>query len=214
MMKIKNFVFNPFQVNTYIIYSGDEGFIIDAACSDEREFEELIQFTEKENINIKALINTHCHVDHLLGVERLRNYFNAEFLCPENEKSILKSAGAQGQFFGFDLQEPSQPDRFLSEGDKLDFGDIELDIYEIPGHSPGSLVYHSGKEDKLFSGDVLFSGSIGRTDLPGGDYKKLVEGIRYKLLNLSDEVEVFPGHGPSTTIGKEKLLNPFLQESS
>ena len=212
MTELKTFVFNPFGVNTYIIYRQNaEGFIIDAACMDEGESRQVIDFIENEKINIKGLLNTHCHVDHLLGVEYLRNHFSTEFYCCEEDQFLIDNSKAQGQFFGLKVNKPSRPDRYISESDRLFLNDGEIDIMHVPGHSPGSVVFFLKDEKKLFSGDVLFSGSIGRTDLPGGDYKVLVEGIKEKLLILDNETEVFPGHGPSTTIGNEKFLNPFLQ---
>ncbi len=212
MIDIKTFVFNPFHVNTYLI-SGQNGsgFIIDAACSEEKEIKELLYYIKSKNIKIKALINTHCHVDHVLGVEFLREHFNAEFLCSEKEQFLLDNAEAHGDFFGLPVEKPSRPDRYISEKDDLFLGNTKIEILHIPGHSPGSLAFYLKDEMKLFSGDVLFSGSIGRTDLPGGDYTTLVEGIKKSLLVLRDDVEVYPGHGPSTTIGNEKFLNPFLQ---
>ncbi|MFW5821206.1 MAG: MBL fold metallo-hydrolase [Bacteroidota bacterium] len=212
MIEFKTFVFNPFAVNTYVIYnSGADGYIIDAACSDENELKQLIEFTEKESIQVKGLINTHCHVDHILGVEYLRKYFNTEFLCAQEEQFLIDSSVAQGQFFGLKVNKPSNPDRYISEDDILNLNDSKIQIFQVPGHSPGSLVFYLGDEKKLFCGDVLFSGSIGRTDLPGGDFKTLVDGIKNKLMVLDDDVMVYPGHGPSTTIGDENFLNPFLQ---
>lgn len=212
MIEFKTFVFNPFGVNTYIIYRQNaEGFIIDAACMDEGELKQVIDFVENENINIKGLLNTHCHVDHLLGVEYLRNHFSTDFYCSEKDQFLIDNSVAQGQFFGLRVNKPSHPDKYISEQDRLFLNDTEIEILHVPGHSPGSVAFFLREEKKLFSGDVLFSGSIGRTDLPGGDYKVLIEGIKEKLLMLDDKTEVFPGHGPSTTIGNEKLLNPFLQ---
>ncbi len=212
MTEIKTFVFNPFQVNTYILYQKKaEGFIIDAACQEAEELKQVIDFIEQENIKIKGIINTHCHVDHLLGVEDLRKYFNTEFYCSEKDQFLIDSSEAQGEYFGLRVNKPSFPDKYLTEKDRLFLNGAEIEVLHIPGHSPGSVVFYLRSEKFLFSGDVLFSGSIGRTDLPGGDYNALVEGIKKKMLVLDDDVEVFPGHGPSTTIGNERLLNPFLQ---
>lgn len=212
MTDLKTFVFNPFGVNTYILYRSDaEGFIIDAACQEEEELKQVIDFVEKENIRVKGLINTHCHVDHLLGVEQLRNHFRTDFYCCEEDQFLIDNSVAQGQFFGLRVNKTSPPDKYISEKDRLLFNGTEIEILHVPGHSPGSVAFLLRDEKKIFSGDVLFSGSIGRTDLPGGDYNTLVNGIKKKILILDDDTEVFPGHGPSTTIGNEKLLNPFLQ---
>jgi glyoxylase-like metal-dependent hydrolase (beta-lactamase superfamily II) len=124
---------------------------------------------------------------------------------------LIDNAIAQGRFFGLDVEKPGKPDRYLTEEDRFDLGGHAVKIFHVPGHSPGSLAFFVENENKLFTGDVLFSGSIGRTDLPGGSYQTLIAGIRKKLLVLNDATEVFPGHGEPTTIGRERLLNPYLQ---
>lgn len=212
MLKVKTFVFNPFQVNTYIISNERrESFIIDAACSNETERGQMTDYINNQNLIIKALINTHCHVDHLLGVEYLRAMYQVPFYCSEEDQGLIDNAIAQGRFFGLDVEKPGKPDRYITEEDRLDLGGHAVKIFHVPGHSPGSLAFFVENENKLFTGDILFSGSIGRTDLPGGSYQTLIAGIREKLLVLNDATEVFPGHGESTTIGREKLLNPYLQ---
>ena len=213
MIKIKKFVFNPFQVNTYLLFddADNEAYIIDAACSDKNEKSELLDFIEKRNLKIKALINTHCHVDHLLGVQELREIFNVDFYCSEPDQFLIDNSVAQGEFFGLRVNKPGPPDKYLVEGETLKLGESKIQVFQVPGHSPGSLIYYLENENIMFTGDVLFQGSIGRTDLPGGNYQKLVTGIQQKIMNLSDSIELFPGHGPSTTIGQEKLTNPFLQ---
>jgi len=212
MLKLKKFVFNPFQVNTYLLYAEDkEAMIIDPACSDPGEKLQLREFINEEQIKLKAIINTHCHVDHLLGVEFIRKEYDIEFLCAEEEQFLIDSSEAQADFFGLPLTKPSAPDRYISESDSLDIGGTAIKIFKIPGHSPGSLAFYIEEANMLFSGDVLFSGSIGRTDLPGGDYQELVKGIQSKILKLDDRIDVYPGHGPPTTIEREMLTNPFLQ---
>ena len=212
MIKVKTFVFNPFQVNSYIVNNHDgEAYIIDAACSDNKEREQLLHYIEKQEIRIKALINTHCHVDHLLGIEYLRKRLEVPFYCCEDDQFLINTSVAQGNLFGLSVEEPSNPDQYIHEKDLLSIGDQKIKIFHVPGHSPGSLVFYFEEDSLLFTGDVLFLGSIGRTDLPGGDYHELIEGIRGKLLSLDDQVTVFPGHGPTTTIGQERRFNPFLQ---
>lgn len=213
MIKIEKFVFNPFQVNTYIVYNPDtkKAFIIDPACYEEPEKEELTSFISENDLQPQAIINTHCHIDHLLGVEFIRKKYKIEFWCSEEDSFLIDSAVAQGEFFGVPVKKPDLPEKYLSEGNGLSLGDQEIRIFHVPGHSPGSLVFYLPGIEKLITGDVLFSGSIGRTDLPGGDYQTLVNGIKSKLLTLGDKIEFFPGHGPSSSIGNEKLTNPFLQ---
>lgn len=212
MIKLEKFVFNPFQVNTYLLSDGNgEGYIIDPACYDENEKRTMISYVKDNGLHIKAIINTHCHVDHILGVEFVREQLNARFYCSEEEQFIIDNSIAQGEFFGLSVKRPAKPDLYISEKTEIVLNDKEIKIIHVPGHSPGSLCFFLEDESKLFSGDALFSGSIGRTDLPGGNYQLLVNGIREKLLIIPDDVEVYPGHGPSTTIGSEKLTNPFLQ---
>lgn len=212
MIKIQKFVFNPFQVNTYLLYNDDkQAYLIDPACSEKSEQKLLSGFIDENDLRLKAIVNTHCHIDHILGVEYIRNKYNVEFWCSGEEQFLLDNSVAQGEFFGFKISKPGEPDRYISEEDVLILGDKEIPIFHIPGHSPGSLAFYLKEEEKIITGDVIFSGSIGRTDLPGGDYQTLVTGIRNKLLGLNADVEILPGHGPSSTIGNEKLTNPFLQ---
>lgn len=212
MIHAVKFVFNPFQVNTYLIYNGSkEAFVVDPACYDDSEKKVLSDYIDRQELTVKSIINTHCHIDHILGVEYLRKKYKTEFWCSEEDQFLIDNSEAQGDFFGFKVEKPSKPDRYLNEGEYLNLGGDKIQIYHIPGHSPGSLVFYLVKEKKVITGDVLFAGSIGRTDLPGGDYQILVNGIVEKLLRLNDDVEVLPGHGPASTIGQEKLTNPFLQ---
>ena len=157
------------------------------------------------------MVNTHCHIDHILGTAFLHDRFQLPFLIHPEEEPLLSSSVAQGEFFGLDVEPPPEPSHFLEEGDTITFGDSRFEIIHIPGHSPGGIVLLNRDQQCLFSGDVLFQGSIGRTDLPGGDYNSLVSSIRQKLLILDSDIRVYPGHGPHTTIGAEKESNPFLQ---
>jgi glyoxylase-like metal-dependent hydrolase (beta-lactamase superfamily II) len=212
MLNLKTFVFNPFQVNTYVLSdSQGEGYIIDAACFDEREKRILTDYLDSNNLKIRALINTHCHVDHVLGIKEIRERYKIPFYCSADEQFLLDTSVTQGEVFGFEVNKPSNPDKYISEEDQFEIGGKKIKIISIPGHSPGSLSFYIEEDKMLFSGDALFAGSIGRTDLPGGDHQKLVNGIKTKLLMLNKDVEVYPGHGPSTTIENEILTNPFLQ---
>lgn len=212
MSRIKSFVFNPFQVNTYLI-SDDSGqcIIVDPACANESEARNLQRSLDEENLMPVFLVNTHAHVDHLPGVNWFREKYKIPFLMHRDDEFLLQSAVQQGQLFGFNLDQPAAPDRFISEGDILTFGHTRLDVLHVPGHSPGSVVLKNEDDRYLVTGDVLFDGSIGRTDLPGGDYETLVRGIKEKLLILGDDYLVYPGHGPSTSIGREREHNPFLR---
>lgn len=211
MLHIKKYIFNPFQVNTYLLYDDSkEGIVIDPACQNESEFSELESFIKENSINLKYMVNTHAHVDHIMGNKFLRNHFNIESVSHKAGLPLLKQAVEMGAAFGIEVQKPFEPDKFIDEGDELSFGNIHLKIFHTPGHSPGSIVLHHKESKSIFVGDVLFNGGIGRTDLPGGNYDTLITSIKDKLMIMDDETVVYSGHGDETTIGREKAENPFL----
>ncbi len=211
-MTVKIFVFNPFMVNTFLIYD-DTGdcVIIDAACNEKDEILTLQEFIGSNKLNPKALINTHGHVDHICGNADLIIHYNLPLLMHKEDLFLVNSAVQHGLFFGFTIKQPPGPTRFINEGMRIEVGNSFLEIIHAPGHSPGSVMFYSSEDNFLIAGDVLFSGSIGRSDLAGGDYKVLINSIRTKILTLPPETLVYPGHGPSTTVGKESLANPYLQ---
>lgn len=212
-MKIKTFEFNPLGVNTYILYDEtSECIIIDAACIFPNENEALLHFIEENNLLVKRLINTHLHFDHLFGVNFTAGKFNLKLEANKKDLFLLDNLQDQLQMFGFNSDRNFKPEigKFLTEEDTIRFGNQEFKIIHVPGHSPGSLVFYNEKENVAIVGDVLFNGSIGRTDLAGGDFDLLIDGIRSKLFLLPDETVVYPGHGSETTIGKEKRHNPFV----
>lgn len=217
-MKIKTFEFNPLGVNTYILYddsnnnSGGECIVIDAACIFPEENEELIDYLEKNNLTVKRLINTHLHFDHIFGVNLLAEKYNLQLEAHKDDLFLLGSLEQQMKMFGFDSSRDYKPEigNFLTESDTIKLGNQELSIIHVPGHSPGSLVFYNKEEEFAIGGDVLFNGSIGRTDLVGGNFDQLIDGIQSKLFLLPDDTAIYPGHGPSTTIGREKRNNPFV----
>ena len=210
-MQIKQFVFNPFQVNTYLIYDDShECVIIDAACYEKHEFNTLADYIKKEGLTPKALLITHGHVDHICGTSDILDQFNIPFLMHKDDTYLLAAAVQYGNVFGFNVEQPPAPTGFLGQGDRFDFGNSGLEILHTPGHSPGSITFYSNKDEFLIAGDVLFSGSIGRTDLPKGDFDTLIDSINSKIMVLPDETKVYPGHGDSTTVGRERKSNPFL----
>ncbi|HVM60632.1 MAG TPA: MBL fold metallo-hydrolase [Verrucomicrobiae bacterium] len=169
----------------------------------------IVQQAREWNTPIAFLINTHGHWDHFLDNAELLRLTKARFGIHRESAPLLKLP--QAQFFGVDVDiPPTEPDFFLEEGKPLNVGDLRFEILHCPGHCPGSAVLFERKERVAFVGDVLFAGSVGRADLPGGDYDLLIRSIREKLLPLGDDVRVFPGHGPATTIGIERRTNPFL----
>jgi hydroxyacylglutathione hydrolase len=211
-MKVKSFTFNQFQENTLVVYDNTkECLIIDPGCYSENERTELRTFIMSEGLKPVKLINTHCHIDHVLGNKFVSELWDLELYIHKEDLPVLENVKDISGFFGFENYERSpSPKHFLAQGDTLNFGDSSFDILFTPGHAPGHICLLSKKDGFIIAGDVLFNGSIGRTDLPGGDYDTLIESIKTKLLPLDENTIVYCGHGPSTSIGKEKMNNPFL----
>lgn len=211
-MKIETFVFNPVQENTYVVYDQTGACsIIDAGCFNEKEFNVLDQFINNNQLKPAKLINTHCHFDHILGIEKCREAYQIQWEAHQDDAFLIDAAPAQGAMFGMKVDQVKHAEVSLKENDMVTVGNMNFKVIHIPGHSPGSICLYNEKEKVVFTGDVLFRGSIGRTDLPKGDYQTLIDGIQSKLMVLPPDVVVYPGHGPATTIGDEKASNPFLQ---
>ena len=211
MIQIKKFTFNQVQENTFVVYDETgECAIIDAGCYFDNERQELDAFISQKQLKPVRLINTHCHFDHIMGITHCRTKYNLEFESHPNEAVLVEQASEQGDLFGIPMEPVDPPDAFFQEGDNIKFGNSYLQVIEAPGHSPGGVVFYNSEQKILIAGDVLFYGSIGRTDLPGGSFERLVGHIKTKLLTLPEETVVYCGHGPETTIGFEKMNNPFL----
>jgi glyoxylase-like metal-dependent hydrolase (beta-lactamase superfamily II) len=211
MISIETFVFNPFMENTYLLHDDTgECIIVDAGCYEEAEKKEIREYIKDSGLNPVRLVNTHCHVDHVLGVRFLREKYQVPFCIHPLEKPILAATPMQGNFFGLEPGPAADPDEFFEDGAVITFGRSALQAIHVPGHSPGSLVLYAEGEGFLLAGDVLFRGSIGRSDLPGGDHETLVQHIREKLLVMDPGIVVYPGHGPETTLGEERDHNPYL----
>ncbi|HZK69074.1 MAG TPA: MBL fold metallo-hydrolase [Paludibacter sp.] len=211
-MTIKTFTFNPFQENTYLVFDEtNEAVIIDAGCLQAGEKQVLTRFIEDNKLTLKRVLNTHLHLDHQFGNKFLFDTYGiAPEACVEDE-FLLENVVAQARSYGFPVTEEAQSlGAYITENQKITFGNSSLKAIHAPGHSPGSMVLYSEKDGVMFAGDVLFQGSIGRTDLPKGDYASLILAINKKLLVLPDSTVVYCGHGPSTTIGYEKKNNPYL----
>ncbi|MEL7599441.1 MAG: MBL fold metallo-hydrolase [Proteiniphilum sp.] len=213
-MKIKTFEFNPLGVNTYVLSDATkECVVIDAACFYADEKEILFNYIFDHDLVIKHLINTHLHFDHLFGVNAVAAQFELTLACHRDDEFLLEDIPAQLRMFGLpnvNTNYRPQIGRYLDEGDQIAFGNQILEVIHVPGHSPGSIVFYNRDENALFSGDALFHSGIGRTDLAGGDFDALTTGIKTKLFTLPAETRVYPGHGPATTIGQEKIDNPFV----
>lgn len=210
MLKVQSFVFNPFQENTYILFDEtNECVIIDPGCGDEDENKILSSFIEKNKLTVKLLLNTHCHIDHVLGNYFVKEKFKVKFLMHEADLPVLKAVKVYAPNYGIAQYTEAEPDGFLKESDIVQFGNQSLKVLFVPGHAPGHIAFYDEVNQIVIGGDVLFYNSIGRTDLPGGNYEQLINSIHQKLFTLPDDVTVYPGHGPETTIGIEKKTNPF-----
>lgn len=214
MMKIQPFTFNPFQENTFVVFDeSGEAVVIDPGCYEAEEKAELAQFIDRNNLTIKFLLNTHCHIDHVLGNDFIKSKYNVPLLIHEKDLPVLKAVKSYASNYGFALFQETSPDWFLKEGDVVSFGNTHLQVLFLPGHAPGHIGFYHSPTNTLLSGDVLFESSIGRTDLPGGDFNTLIQSIHQKIFTLPDETVVYPGHGNPTTVGKEKISNPFCSLS-
>lgn len=211
-MKIVQFTFNSFQENTYLIFDSQNiGIIIDPGCSTPPEMSMLDDFIKNHTIDIKAIVNTHCHIDHVLGIDHVSKKYGVDLFIHDYEQVVLDACPRVADMYGMTYQKHNCPVHYIDAGATMHFGQLEFKSLFCPGHSPGSLAFYFEKEKIVIAGDVLFDGSIGRTDLPGGDYNTLIHSIQSELFTLPDDVQVYPGHGGSTTIGKEKRSNPFFQ---
>lgn len=213
MAYVAGLTFNPFQENTYVVYDQTgECIIFDPGCNNSQEEDQLVQFIESKNLKPVRLINTHCHIDHVFGNAFVAEKYQLPLEIHEGELAVLKSVPMVAQMYNIPMPSPSpEPGRFIAEGERIEFGNTSLLSLFTPGHSPASLSFYCKEDQFLIAGDVLFQGSIGRTDLPGGDFKLLIKNIREKFFILPDAVKVYPGHGPSTTLGFEKKNNPFFE---
>ncbi len=211
MITVNQLVFNGFQVNTYILSDETkECVIVDAANYEQRENQKLADFIEKNGLKPVLHINTHCHVDHVLGGAFVEEKYGLGVSIHPDSNGFILKAKEQAMMYGFNLNKTANISNFINEGEKIKFGNSELDIIYTPGHAAGSICIISHNDEFVITGDVLFHESIGRTDLPTGDFDLLKNNILNKLFTLPDVYTVYPGHGPETSIGHEKGNNPFL----
>jgi len=214
MVSIKAFAFNPFQVNTFVLFDeSKECLIIDASCYRDEEFQELFAFISSYNLKPVAILNTHGHVDHLLGTKKVCEKYSIGLMMHQDDEFLLQQVVDYGRTFGFKVESPGQPEQWLKNDMLFQFGNSEIKVWNTPGHSPGSVVFYCKEAGFIITGDVLFAGSIGRTDLPGGDFNQLIESIKQIIMVLPRGTVVYPGHGDKTSIGEEMDHNPFLNRS-
>ena len=213
MTLVANFTFNPFQENTYILYDDTkECVIIDPGCYTSVEKEQLQQFITDGGLKPVRLINTHCHIDHVFGNKFISEKYGLTLETHEGELPVLEMLPKVCEMYGIPNVELSPlPGKYIEENDIIEFGNSSMKALFTPGHSPASLSFYCEESNFVIAGDVLFQGSIGRTDLPGGDFNTLINSIKEKLFPLENDVRVYAGHGPATTIGYEKANNPFLK---
>jgi len=212
MFRIQPFVFNFASENTYLLFNENKNaWLIDPGNMNEHETQVISSFITENGLKIQKILLTHAHIDHVLGLQWAFDTFKVPVTMHQDDKEVLDMFQISGMRFGLQLDHINVEIEYVKEGEELDFDGEKFRIYHVPGHSPGSIVYHNENQKFMISGDVLFEGSIGRTDLYKGNYEQLIEGIKTKLFVLDDKTQVFSGHGNPTTIGFEKTYNPFLK---
>lgn len=210
-MQVAQFTFNEFSENTYVLFDETKQcVVVDPGCYKASEQEELTRFIKDNGLTPTMLINTHCHIDHILGNAFVANKYNIPLYMHKQEIETYEGTSRWAQLFGMVIEEIPNNRIYLNEGDEVAFGNTKLQVLFTPGHSVASLSFYEANTQQLISGDVLFYQSIGRTDLPGGNFDTLIQSIKTKLFTLPNETVVYSGHGPKTTIGTEKSTNPFL----
>jgi hydroxyacylglutathione hydrolase len=213
MIQIKSFVFNPIQVNTFVLYAeNNECIIIDPGCYYKSEFEKLYAFIDESKLHPIAMIATHFHFDHVMGCAEIAKKYNIGLYGHKDYKLLFRQLDIkkQSMMFDFNFELPPFPEKALNDNDEIFLGTDIINVIHVPGHSPCGIALYIKESNMLLSGDILFDGSIGRSDLYMGDMDLLVSGIRSKILSLPDNTVVYCGHGFDTTIGKERISNPFL----
>lgn len=211
MLTVQAFTFNPMQENTYVLYNEKKDCcIIDPGCYFATEEQKLLGFIHENGLKPRFLLNTHCHLDHIFGNKLVHRTYGLSLHLHQLEEPVLRFGPATAQLWQLPLDQYDGELKFLSEGDPVALGEDELHVLFTPGHSPGSICFHNRAGKFVIGGDVLFQGSIGRTDLPGGSYEQLAVSMRERILPLDDDIAVLPGHGSNTTIGRERRTNPFI----
>ncbi len=213
-MHVEAFTFNSFMTNCYLCYDDGEAVLIDASCASDAERQEVLRVIDENDLELRHLLLTHAHVDHIFGCQFFESRFDMTFKAHEAAVPFIERADEQAEAFGVEVEPPTVPTTFLAEGDTVSFGTVTLDVLHTPGHSPDSISFVHSDSQQAVTGDVLFQNSIGRTQgLPETSRSQLLNSITEKLLPLGDEMRIYPGHGPETTIGRERHQNPFVKEA-
>lgn len=208
---VTSLTFNAFQENTYIISTEEkEAVIIDPGCHSSEEKARLVKHISDKELRVMAVLNTHCHVDHVFGNKFATEHYGVKLYIHEGELPVLQSFPQVAALYGLAGETSPKPDGYLAAGETFVLGATELKVLFMPGHSPASIGFYCQEENYVIAGDVLFEGSIGRTDLPGGNFDTLMQSIKTELLTLPDHTQIYPGHGNPTSVGKERKDNPFL----
>ena len=211
-MELAIYTFNDFSENSYVLYDDTkECVIIDPGCNSFEEEARLGHFIESNQLKPVRLLNTHCHIDHVLGNLFVSKAFGLKLEIHKGEIPVLEYVPQMSSMYGIPYKGSPELGLFIEPGVDINFGNTNLKVLFTPGHSPASVSFYNAEQKILIAGDVLFEGSIGRTDLPGGNFETLIQSIKEQYYPLGDDVQVFPGHGASTNIGAEKASNPFLQ---
>lgn len=210
-MQVQKFTFGPFQENTFVLFDETESaVIVDPGCFTSQEEHELQSFISNNSLKVEMLLNTHAHLDHISGNKFVFDTYGLLPIMHVDDIPVLNNQLASSTMYGLPCHISPRPVRFIMDGEQIDFGNTTLKVIHTPGHAPGHVVFYNPEMNVLINGDVLFRGSIGRTDLPLGDHDTLIKSIKTKLFTLPDNTLVYTGHGPETTIGSEKVSNPFL----
>lgn len=212
MLDLKIFTFNPFQENTYLLFNErKECWIIDPGMYGADEEKMLFDYITLHQLTPQQIINTHTHIDHIFGIDALKQRYHIPFGMHELDLPVLSGAAGSAMLFGFSFRANPTPDFLIKHNTRIALGEDQLEVRWAPGHSPGSIIFYYAEGKWAISGDVLFQSSIGRTDLPGGNQDTLMNSIREQLYTLPDDTIIYPGHGPATSIGQEKTSNPFVR---
>ena len=210
-MNVQSYTVNPFSENTYIVNDDGKAVVIDPGFYGASERQRALEYLSENELSVDRLLLTHGHIDHIIDCAYWADTYGMQFEIHEEDLPLMTMARSQAQMFGIEMHDPPIPTQFLKGGDIVAVGNAAWLVLEAPGHSPGSICFYDEENGFLIAGDVLFEGSVGRTDLWRGSMETLLQSIHSKLLALPDDTVVYPGHGPATTIGRERANNPFLQ---